>query len=110
MHDPLAVSAAYNPRIFDDRDGERFLVDIVTQGIHSSDKSLVGELGRTKVTKLPPGQPGCRIPRAVDLNAFWGSIESALQKADAVSPLPRVELEELERVGVFEGVARPSEI
>ncbi|EUC32950.1 hypothetical protein COCCADRAFT_97267 [Bipolaris zeicola 26-R-13] len=110
LHDPLAVSAAYNPRIFDDRDGERFLVDIVTQGIHSSDKSLVGELGRTKVTKLPPGQPGCRIPRAVDLNAFWGSIESALQKADAVSPLPRVELEELERVGVFEGVARPSEI
>ncbi|KAF5852111.1 hypothetical protein GGP41_000847 [Bipolaris sorokiniana] len=110
LHDPLAVSAAYNPHIFDDRDGERFLVDIVTDGVHSSDKSLVGELGRTKVAKLPPGQPGCRIPRAVDLDAFWGSIESALGRADTVSALPRVEAEELERVGVFEGVGRLGEI
>ncbi|EUC48876.1 hypothetical protein COCMIDRAFT_2329 [Bipolaris oryzae ATCC 44560] len=110
LHDPLAVSAAYNPRIFDDRDGERFLVDIVTDGLHSSDKALVGELGRTKVTKLPPGQPGCRIPRAVDLEAFWGSIESALARADGVGALPWVEAHELERVGVFEGVGKPGEI
>jgi uridine nucleosidase len=110
LHDPLAVAAAYNPAIFDDRDGERFQVDIVTEGIHSSDKSKVGELGRTKVTKLPPGQGGCRIPRAVDLAAFWGSIESALERADAVSPLPRLSAEELDQAGVFEGVGKPGEI
>ncbi|KAL1797612.1 hypothetical protein ACET3X_004218 [Alternaria dauci] len=106
LHDPLAVAAAYNPEIFDDRGGERFQVDIVTEGIHSSDKSKVGELGRTKVTKLPVGEGGCRIPRSVDLDAFWGSIESALKHADAVSPMPKLSIQELEEAGVFNGVER----
>ncbi|EOA90146.1 Uridine nucleosidase 1 [Exserohilum turcicum] len=106
LHDPLAVVAAYLPEIFDDHGGERFTIDIVTTGIHSPDKTLVGELGRTKVTKLPSGEPGCRIPRSVDLDAFWRIMESALQRADAVSPLPKVSLLDLEREGVFDGVGR----
>jgi uridine nucleosidase len=106
LHDPLAVAAAYSPEIFDDRGGERFQVDIVTEGLHSSDKSKVGELGRTKVTKLPIGEGGCRIPRSVNLDAFWGSIESALKRADAVSPMPKVSLQELEEAGVFNGVGQ----
>ena len=91
-------------------DGERFQVDIVTEGVHSTDKSKVGELGRTKVTKLPPGQGGCRIPRAVDLDAFWGSIESALQRADAVSPMPKLSIQELDEAGVFNGMGKPDEV
>ena len=106
LHDPLAVAAAYNPEIFDDRGGKRFPVDVVTEGLHSSDKSKVGELGRTKVTKLPIGEGGCRIPRSVNLDAFWGSIESALKCADAVSPMPKVSIQELEEAGVFNGIEK----
>lgn len=101
LHDPLAVSAAIYPEIFDDKDGERFQVDIVTEGIHSEIAEEVGQLGRTKVTKLPPGEGGCRIPRGVDLAKFWGSIESCLRCADAVSPMPAISREELEKLGII---------
>jgi uridine nucleosidase len=104
LHDPLAVAAAIYPEIFNDQGGERFQIDIVTEGVHSLTQSEVGELGRTKVTKLLSGEGGCRIPRSVDLASFWGSIESALKKADAVSPMPHISREDLERHGVFVGV------
>ncbi|KAF2637207.1 Inosine/uridine-preferring nucleoside hydrolase [Massarina eburnea CBS 473.64] len=104
LHDPLAVSAAIDPDIFDDRGGERFRVDIVTEGVHSLDQSKVGQLGRTKVTKLPHGEGGCRIPRAVNLEEFWGSIESCLKSADKISPMPKLSREELESHGVFKGL------
>jgi uridine nucleosidase len=55
LHDPLAVAAAIYPEIFNDQGGERFQIDIVTEGLHSLTQSEVGELGRTKVTKLPSG-------------------------------------------------------
>lgn len=100
LHDPLAVSAAIYPEIFDDVDGERFQVDIVTEGIHSNIPEEVGELGRTKVTKLPPGEGGCRIPRSVDLAKFWGSIEACLRCADAASPMPPISREELEKLQI----------
>jgi len=105
LHDPLAVSAAVDPAIFDDRGGERFKVDIVTEGIHSVTQTDVGELGRTKVTKLPLGESGCRIPRSVDLAAFWRRIESCLKSADVVSPMPKVSRADLVKDGVLEGVA-----
>jgi uridine nucleosidase len=104
LHDPLAVAAAIHPELFDDRDGERFQVDVVTKGIHSLIQSEVGELGRTKVTKVPEGEGGCRIPRGVALEKFWDSIESALRRADAVSPVPKISREVLERDGVFVGI------
>jgi uridine nucleosidase len=104
LHDPLAVAAAIHPEIFDDHQGERFQVDIVTEGVHSADQTTIGELGRTKVTKLAEGEGGCQIPRGVSLEKFWGSIESALKKADAVSPMPKVSLEILKRDGVFVGI------
>jgi uridine nucleosidase len=104
LHDPLAVSAAIYPEIFNDQDGERFQVDIVTEGVHSLIQSDVGELGRTKVTKLAPGEGGCRIPRSVDLASFWGSIESCMERADAISPMPKIPREDLERDGVFVGI------
>lgn len=104
LHDPLAVSAAIDPEFFDDNGGERFRVDIVTEGVHSVNQLQVGELGRTKVTKLPPGEGGCRIPRGVDLEKFWGSIESCLKRADSVSPMPKISREELVKHGVFVGL------
>jgi uridine nucleosidase len=104
LHDPLAVSAAFDPVIFDDKEGERFDVEIVTEGVHSVDQKDVGELGRTKATKLPPGQDGCRIPRGVDLEKFWESIESCLKRADEVSPMAGIPREELVKHGVFVGL------
>lgn len=104
LHDPLAVSAAIYPEIFDDKGGERFQVDIVTDGVHSMNQSEVGELGRTKVTKLPQDKGGCRIPRGVQLDKFWESIESAMKRADAVSPMPKIPREALVRDGVFVGI------
>ncbi|KAF9741944.1 hypothetical protein PMIN04_005420 [Paraphaeosphaeria minitans] len=101
LHDPLAVSAAIYPEIFDDKDGERFQVDIVTEGIHSENAEEVGELGRTKVQKLPPGEGGCRIPRGVDLAKFWASVENCLKEADAASPMPPISREELVKLGVI---------
>jgi uridine nucleosidase len=104
LHDPLAVAAAIDPELFDDHGGERFEVDVVTEGVHSLTQSEVGELGRTKVKKLPAGVGGCRIPRSLDLARFWDSIESALKRADAVSPMPKISREDLERDGVFAGI------
>jgi uridine nucleosidase len=104
LHDPLAVVAAVHPDMFDDCGGERFRVDIVTEGVHSVDQASVGELGRTKVTKLPAGEGGCRIPRGVNLDEFWGLIENCLKKADKLSPMSKIPREELEKAGVFKGL------
>lgn len=104
LHDPLAVAAAIYPEIFDDRNGERFRVDIVTEGVHSLNQSKVGELGRTRVSQLQAGEGGCRIPRGVDLDKFWGLTEDALKRADAVSPMPLISREDLEKDGVFVGI------
>jgi len=104
LHDPLAVSAAIDPSIFDDKGGERFNVEIVTEGVHSDDQKNVGELGRTKATKLSPGEGGCRIPRGVNLEEFWGSIESCLKRADKASPMSKISREELVKHGVFAGL------
>ncbi|KAF2264880.1 nucleoside hydrolase [Lojkania enalia] len=101
LHDPLAVAAAIHPEIFDDHGRERFKVDIVIEGTHSVNQLDVEELGRTKATKLLPGQAGCRIPRGLDLPKFWELIESCLKSADNISPMPKLSHEELEKEGIF---------
>lgn len=103
LHDPLAVAAAVHPDMFSDNGGERYKVDIVTEGVHSADQKAVGELGRTKVELLPKGEAGVRIPRGVDQERFWGLIESCMKEADKVSPLPKLTMEQLEKEGVFQG-------
>ncbi|KAL4881306.1 Inosine/uridine-preferring nucleoside hydrolase domain-containing protein [Aspergillus karnatakaensis] len=95
LHDPLAVAAilsTLNPEFasahptqvlnFDDRGGERFAVTVVTDGLHGTDVALVGELGRSVVSKNPSGV--C-IPRGVDLEAFWGLILDCIRRADALN-------------------------
>jgi len=103
LHDPLAVAAILEPEIFNSvRDGreERFDVEIVTEGVHAIDPSQTGELGRTKVQRVPMGADGVRIPRGVDVARFWGLIEDCLQKADAASPLSVLSPEEAKQHGV----------
>ncbi|GIK02428.1 uridine nucleosidase 1 [Aspergillus viridinutans] len=93
LHDPLAVAVAIsnlNPTFakkhpdkalkFNDKNGERFAVDVVTDGIHSMNVLETGQLGRTLAT--PMGGHGVAIPRGVDLEAFWGLILDCLERAD----------------------------
>ncbi|KAL5337659.1 Inosine/uridine-preferring nucleoside hydrolase domain-containing protein [Aspergillus crustosus] len=95
LHDPLAVAAiisTLNPEFarshpnqalkFDDRNGERFAVSVITDGLHGHDVALVGELGRSVVSNHPSG---VSIPRGVDLEAFWGIILDCIRRADALN-------------------------
>ncbi|OJK02812.1 hypothetical protein ASPACDRAFT_40125 [Aspergillus aculeatus ATCC 16872] len=95
LHDPLAVAiilSTLNPLYaqnhpekalkFDDRNGERFAVNVVTNGLHSSNMELVGHLGQT-VAKPAPN--AVCIPRGVDLDAFWNMINDCLGRADELN-------------------------
>ncbi|KAJ5278988.1 Inosine/uridine-preferring nucleoside hydrolase [Penicillium angulare] len=93
LHDPLAVAAILsnlnpvfakkNPEkaiTFDDKDGERFAIHIVTDGLHGQDVSVTGQLGRSIAT--PVEGAGVAVPRGVDLEAFWNLILECVQLAD----------------------------
>ncbi|KAI2628913.1 Inosine/uridine-preferring nucleoside hydrolase [Xylaria nigripes] len=97
LHDPLAVAAiltgtAHEISFYDydpaTPEGaakqERFEVRVVTKG--TFDEALKGEqTGRTIARLLPPGEPGIRIPRGVDRDLFWKTIEECCQRADYVN-------------------------
>ncbi|KAI5291863.1 Uridine nucleosidase 1 [Ascosphaera aggregata] len=105
LHDPLAVAVLLsNLNVagrsteeyaevtkllkFDDRDGERFKIDVITDGKHFEDRTRVGQLGRTVVTPLKGdelGNGGVAIPRGVDLNAFWSVVTDCIRRADALN-------------------------
>ncbi|KAK8201536.1 Inosine/uridine-preferring nucleoside hydrolase domain-containing protein [Phyllosticta paracitricarpa] len=95
LHDPLALAAAFEFDIFHDH-GERFRVEVVTEGVHIpspahvGDIKAVGQLGRTLITKVGKGEPGVRIPRSLDTTRFWGLIDLALAGAEMTSPLPEL--------------------
>lgn len=79
LHDPLAVavllSSHPDPAVrieFDDRGGERWDVDVVLEG---------EQLGRTVATKSQSGE-GVMIPRSLDLERFWHSLEACMARAD----------------------------
>ncbi|KAL4922692.1 Inosine/uridine-preferring nucleoside hydrolase domain-containing protein [Aspergillus aurantiobrunneus] len=95
LHDPLAVAvilstlnqefARKHPDqtlTFDDGNGERFAVNVVTDGLHGKDVALVGQLGRSVVASHPVG---VTIPRGVDLAAFWGIILGCIKRADELN-------------------------
>lgn len=96
LHDPLAVAvivsnlnphfAAAHPNQalrFDDRDNERFLVTVETNGRHGKDVSITGQLGRT-ICKPVDGS-GTAIPRGVNVAAFWDLIIECVERADLVN-------------------------
>ncbi|EEQ83736.1 hypothetical protein RJZ56_006322 [Blastomyces dermatitidis] len=94
LHDPVAVAVLLSnlnhsdngskPGIlnFDDRDGERFLVNVVTDGQHGSGPEITGEVGRTNASPLERGKCGVTIPRGVDVDAFWNIVLECLKRAD----------------------------
>ncbi|KAI0175600.1 Inosine/uridine-preferring nucleoside hydrolase [Hypoxylon sp. FL1284] len=95
LHDPLAVAAvlagteheiAFHD--FDARKGqdnsrqERFAVKVITDGTLDDARHRGAQTGRTLVTPLPPGAPGVRIPRGLDVDRFWAEIEECCERAD----------------------------
>ncbi|KAL1961342.1 hypothetical protein VTO42DRAFT_70 [Malbranchea cinnamomea] len=92
LHDPVAVAVLLSninsnqkaPLLqFDDNDGERFLVEVVTDGVHGTDPVLTGQLGRTLVKPVSdPKAGGVAIPRGVDVDTFWDMILDCLRRAD----------------------------
>jgi len=87
LHDPLAVAAALCPALFDDNGGERFEVCVVKgdgkgAGGCEGGNGRQGECGRTVVRMLEKGAEGVRIPRTLDIDAFWCLIDLALGVAE----------------------------
>lgn len=87
LHDPLAVAVVLydehdDSLAFDDRNGERWDVHVVTDGIHSDDDCERGQLGRTIISNSKEKGVGVRIPSSVDAERFWDLVEECLQSAD----------------------------
>ncbi|KAK5988281.1 Uridine nucleosidase [Cladobotryum mycophilum] len=87
LHDPLAVAVCFAPTIFDDNAGERFSVDIVTDGNHPNSleecaAETSSQCGRTMVKLLPGGSAGVRIPRTLDVALTWRIIDLCLKNAE----------------------------
>lgn len=86
LHDPLAVAAAFIPAIFDNKGGERFDIEVITDGAHGSSEDVReggSQCGRTVATPLAEGQQGVRIPRGVDQQRMWRMIDECLAKAES---------------------------
>lgn len=100
LHDPVAVAvilsnlnpeyAQSNPTSaikFNDKDGERFAVTVVTDGQHVGTVAATGQLGRT-IAKPVQGK-GVAIPRGMDTDSFWDLLISCLERAEKGSPLAK---------------------
>ncbi|KAJ9610656.1 Uridine nucleosidase 1 [Cladophialophora chaetospira] len=80
LHDPLAVAFLLadhpDPKVridFNDNGGERWDLDVVLCGLQE---------GRTVATKIEKGKHGVMIPRSMDMDKFWNTLESCMAKAD----------------------------
>lgn len=85
LHDPLAVAAAFQPALFDDGGGERFHIEVITDGDHGASEHVReggSQCGRTVATKLANGDQGVRIPRSLKQEEMWKMIDDCLGKAE----------------------------
>ncbi|KAL8770219.1 MAG: hypothetical protein Q9209_004061 [Squamulea sp. 1 TL-2023] len=87
LHDPLAVAIILfdegsNDLAFDDRDGERWDVEVVTDGLHSDNNHERGQVGRTVISSSKERGVGVRIPRGLDVECFWDVVEDCLKIVD----------------------------
>lgn len=85
LHDPLAVAVVLfdigaEDLAFDDRDGERWNVDVVTDGKHSEWDAERGQAGRIIIWESMG--PRVRIPNGLDVGRFWDVVERCLQRVD----------------------------
>lgn len=83
LHDPQAVAAifGYGSGIFPD-EPDRYTVNVVTAGEHSTVDEVRGQVGRTVVEKVAEGGAGVRIPRKLHVDAFWEMLESCCSLAE----------------------------
>ena len=85
LHDPIAVAvlleAGLEAITFDDHMGERWLVNVVTEGLHSERDDERGQLGKTIIEAAGNGEGGVRIPRGLDVKRFWDVLEWCVSKA-----------------------------
>ena len=82
LHDPIAVAVLLEPitgPMFADNGGERWHVNVITDGLHSRHEEERGQVGRTVVTKSDGG--GVRIPRSMQVASFWKVIYGCLEEA-----------------------------
>lgn len=90
LHDPIAVAVILNDVAlgelleFQDGNGERWHVTVVTDGLHSDCNDERGQVGRTKVNKAAPREGGVRIPKRLNVEHFWAIIEGCIQSAELV--------------------------
>jgi uridine nucleosidase len=85
VHDVLAVAATFAPKLFNDKDDERFEVDVVTDGSHSTTSTMLvagSQIGRTNATPVVSSHSGVRIPRDLDSDAVWRLIDDCLTLAE----------------------------
>ena len=87
LHDPNAIAVLLSDAeiSFDDRGGERWNVQVVTDGLHSEDDAERGQVGRTIISKA--NGKGVRIPRGVDVQRLWDMIEDCVQRAEGTQLL-----------------------
>ncbi|CAK1355620.1 Uridine nucleosidase [Cercospora beticola] len=85
-HDPLAVAAIIFNDLFHDNDGERYAIEVITEGLHGSSveiRSSESQCGRTIATLLPKGTAGVRIPRSLEKEQLWRLLEGCLTRIGA---------------------------
>ncbi|KAL9600557.1 MAG: hypothetical protein Q9219_003103 [cf. Caloplaca sp. 3 TL-2023] len=85
MHDPVAIAVVLSEigadnLAFDDAGGERFDVEVVTDGKHNGADDIRGQVGRTVVSKSSGAR--VRIPHGLDVERFWLVVENCLQRAE----------------------------
>lgn len=87
LHDPLAVAACFVPHLFDDANGERFSIKVITEGEHGTDEIArnSSQCGRTVCTALPIGQAGIRIPRGLQTAVVWRMLDLCMIQAEGGS-------------------------
>jgi uridine nucleosidase len=89
LHDPIAVVAILSDQPFDrlgfdDGDGERWHVRVITDGLHSHSSDQRGQVGRTVATVAPLHKGGVRIPRSLNVECFWETVEDCIRRAEKV--------------------------
>ncbi|MCJ1357285.1 MAG: Uridine nucleosidase 1 [Icmadophila ericetorum] len=88
LHDPVAVAAMLHHCGVADQlgfhygqdGGERWEVKVVTEGSHTDGEE--SGLGATLARKLSPGKSGVRIPRTLNVEAFWKVIMNCVTRAE----------------------------
>lgn len=83
VHDPLAVVAAFAPALFSDGEGERYHIDVVTDGSHGAEAVAgASQCGRTVLTPSLPGESGVRVPKNLNAEEVWKMVDDCLQRSE----------------------------